>query len=249
MSLTPEKLPYPAERTVRRPPWGLPNILLMAVFGIVVGLGGAVAAVIVLRLLGVHPSNGALFFVLSAVAYTAFVLGVWLFVVLLGRASWGEVGFRPMGLGAVGTVIAAVPVVLLLNATVLWVMRFLLGGQIENPQTEQIAPGGRLPLADYLWLLGAVSVAAPVAEELVFRGVLYPYLRRWMPAVGAVLLSALLFAAVHVIPVLIPPLFVTGVALGLLRERYGSVIPCMLLHALLNGISLTTLYLAVNNLG
>lgn len=246
MSLTSAQLDDPAER---RPAWGLLNIVLMAVFGILTGLVGAVAAVVVLRLLGMQPSNGALFFILSAVAYTAFIVGVWLFVVLLGRASWGEIGFQAVGLGAVATVLLAVPVVLALNATVLWIMGLLLGGPIENPQAEQIAPGGRLPLADYLWLLGAVSVAAPVAEELVFRGVLYPYLRRWTPAAGAVLLSALLFAVVHVIPILIPPLVVTGIALGLLRERYGSVLPCMLLHALLNGISLTALYLATNNPG
>ena len=75
--------------------------------------------------------------------------------------------------------------------------------------------------------------AAPIAEELVFRGAIQGLakpLGRWQ----AVLLQAVLFAVQHGTPAGMAYALVCGLALGALRERTGKVWPGMLLHTLNN---------------
>ncbi|MFH1085858.1 MAG: type II CAAX endopeptidase family protein, partial [Chloroflexota bacterium] len=77
-------------------------------------------------------------------------------------------------------------------------------------------------------LLG--GVVAPLAEEVFFRGFLYAGLRARLGAASGVALSALLFALVHVVPGVLAPIFLMGVAFALLYEHTGSLWPCILLH-------------------
>ena len=75
--------------------------------------------------------------------------------------------------------------------------------------------------------------AAPIAEELVFRGAIQRFakpLGRWQ----AVLLQAVLFALQHSTPAGMAYALVCGLALGALRERTGKVWPGTLLHTLNN---------------
>ena len=70
--------------------------------------------------------------------------------------------------------------------------------------------------------------AAPIAEELVFRGAIQGLakpLGRW---------QAVLFALQHGTPAGMAYALVCGLALGALRERTGKVWPGMLLHTLNN---------------
>jgi membrane protease YdiL (CAAX protease family) len=182
---------------------------------------------------------------LAAAVYGGLFLGVWLLIVARLKLPWSAVGFRPVGPGVVSTVLAALVGLTIANIVVLAVMGLFLG-PIQNPQEESFAPGGFLSLSGYLWLLPAVSVFAPIVEELVFRGLLYPYLRGRMSVPLAVVLSAALFAVAHVYPIIMPPLFLAGVVLALLAQRYRSIIPTILLHALFNGVQITLLYLASN---
>jgi len=77
--------------------------------------------------------------------------------------------------------------------------------------------------------LVVLSVVVPAAEELLFRGLAFATLGRY-----AVVGSAALFAFAHALPELLPVVFLSGLALGALRRRTGSVIPGMAAHGLLN---------------
>jgi membrane protease YdiL (CAAX protease family) len=84
-------------------------------------------------------------------------------------------------------------------------------------------------------------VAAPVVEEIVFRGLLLPALRiRWAFWPAAVV-SSLVFALAHVSPLLIPTLFILGLGLAWLRELFDSVYPPIVMHALNNGLAVAVL--------
>ena len=86
------------------------------------------------------------------------------------------------------------------------------------------------------------TVAAPVVEEIMFRGVLYQWMRSYMPAGWSIVLNSLVFAAVHPQgPVGLFPLTCIGVVLCLLREWRGSLIAPMLAHACFNAGTLTLL--------
>jgi hypothetical protein len=93
-----------------------------------------------------------------------------------------------------------------------------------------------------------VAVVAPIVEELFFRGMLYPVLRRRWSAPVAIVVNGFLFALIHVIPILLPGLFFVGIVLAWVRERSGSVIPCMVIHALQNGTVLLVIYATLNGL-
>lgn len=91
--------------------------------------------------------------------------------------------------------------------------------------------------------LFALSVVAPVTEELFFRGlVMHGFLSRYS-ALNSVLVSSILFGIIH----LNPWQLISGVALGLLLGwwfvRTRSLWPCLAGHALANGTLLFSQFL------
>ncbi len=85
-----------------------------------------------------------------------------------------------------------------------------------------------------LALLGGVAVVlAPVAEELLFRGLLFRYARGRLPRWGALLLPAAVWAALHGLTAF-GPLLALGVVLELAYERTGNLAVPMCAHALFN---------------
>lgn len=81
-----------------------------------------------------------------------------------------------------------------------------------------------------------VIVVAPIVEELMFRGVGFGLMRPYGARV-AILGTAVAFAAIHGLFEALPVLFLFAAGLAWLRERTGSVYPCILLHGAFNGIA------------
>jgi len=87
--------------------------------------------------------------------------------------------------------------------------------------------------------LVTIAIAA-VFEELAFRGVILSALE---PVIGngeALLVSAMMFAILHLAIPSIPHLFIMGVALAWLKQRSGSLYPGMVLHFSHNFLVLLT---------
>lgn len=124
----------------------------------------------------------------------------------------------------------------LLAAVPVWLALALTTGRAMH------APSGMAA-----WL--SFVVVQPLLEELVFRGLLQGQLlrlraaRRLGPVSVANLVTTFAFVAAHLVAQ--PPGWALAVAapsivFGHLRERFGSVLPAMLLHALYNaGFALT----------
>ena len=87
----------------------------------------------------------------------------------------------------------------------------------------------------------AAVVAAPIAEELFFRRILLGWLDKRLPSrtgVVAILASATAFALAHQGQGLAyVPLLPLGIVLGFIARRTGSLVPCILLHAFFNAVS------------
>jgi membrane protease YdiL (CAAX protease family) len=95
----------------------------------------------------------------------------------------------------------------------------------------------------FLAVTGAVA-AAPIGEEVIFRGLLLQgLLRRGVRVLPAVLASAAIFSLCHVNPVGLPALFELGIVFGLLYARTRSVLPGMAAH-LGSNLTATLLYVA-----
>lgn len=97
----------------------------------------------------------------------------------------------------------------------------------------------------------AVTIGAPIMEELAFRGMIYPGLRRLGSASEqygrwiAVFITGALFSAAHQSPAAALPLFAFGAFMCLVRDRYG-LLTCMAIHCCFNGWNLVWLKLAPN---
>lgn len=85
-----------------------------------------------------------------------------------------------------------------------------------------------------------VTVVAPIAEELLFRGYMFGALRNWRGPWPAALITGALFGAVHVFgqeAEFLVPLAILGVALCIVRWQTGSLLPCIALHAINNALA------------
>lgn len=76
---------------------------------------------------------------------------------------------------------------------------------------------------------------APFAEEMVMRGGVEEYLLRWKPnAFLAILISSLLFGALHLYPSLISAAFLNGLLYGWVYYWSRNVVVCFLMHMVNN---------------
>jgi membrane protease YdiL (CAAX protease family) len=138
--------------------------------------------------------------------------GVW----LTGLAGW----------------LLALPVVWVLNQAVLFVAQLIhmapkLQASVELLQKTH-AP---LQLAYF----GVVAVViAPVIEEILFRGILYPTIKQQGYPRLAVVITSILFAATHANVVAFLPLTALAVILVVVYERTDNLLAPMLTHSLFN---------------
>jgi membrane protease YdiL (CAAX protease family) len=124
----------------------------------------------------------------------------------------------------------------------LWVVVYLVWMLATNQVMHwrgpwDFAPWRAAPLAASVLRVLAVGVLGPIAEELIFRGVLYSRLSR--TALGdwatIVLLSAT-WAAMHYTqaPPVLALFFVDGILLGSARRSTGSVVVPIAMHMMWN---------------
>jgi membrane protease YdiL (CAAX protease family) len=173
----------------------------------------------------------------------------------LGQRPWLE------GLLGAGCYISALPLLfigLLLTALLMLLKRkYGLGENSFGPSDNPGHPATLAIIRGDWWIrvqmmLTAV-VVAPLAEETLFRGLLYRHLRDATHGWGArtsVVLSALLvsfvFAVIHPQGIVaVPGLMALAFTFALAREWRGTLLPAMLAHGINNGALTLMLMLAV----
>ncbi|MGC9004551.1 MAG: CPBP family glutamic-type intramembrane protease [bacterium] len=92
-------------------------------------------------------------------------------------------------------------------------------------------------------LLFLIVFLAPLFEELLFRGLLYPSLREELGVVPAIILSSFFFASVHADVSRLLPLMTLGMVFTYLYEKRHSLLPSILAHALWNAQTIFLLLL------
>ena len=108
------------------------------------------------------------------------------------------------------------------------------------PGIEELPVSELLRHTQTALLLGVTAIAvAPLVEEVVFRGFIFPVLeRRWGP-VAAVLLTAAMFTSLHVTQLwgswmAVSLILLVGLVLSLVRALTGALRPAFLLHLAYN---------------
>ncbi|MDQ7094415.1 type II CAAX endopeptidase family protein [Desulfosporosinus sp. PR] len=160
-----------------------------------------------------------------------YVVVIWIFMRLI-RRPFSDLGFvRPhkrfLLLGFVVGCFLFVSIGLLGNE-----LTKILG--IPAPQSFALAVKG----ANYPWefalliLLG--GVIAPIKEEMLFRGLIYPPLREAHGRGKGILLTGIFFALLHFDLIRLLPLFLGGIVLTWLYERSSSIWPSVVAHGTWN---------------
>jgi membrane protease YdiL (CAAX protease family) len=91
--------------------------------------------------------------------------------------------------------------------------------------------------------LGFFTVAcAPVAEEFIFRGMLYPFVKQLGFPKLALFGTSFLFALIHADKAIFIPLFVLALALTWLYEKTGNLLAPIFAHSLFNAANLAILF-------
>jgi membrane protease YdiL (CAAX protease family) len=85
------------------------------------------------------------------------------------------------------------------------------------------------------------TFGAPIVEELVYRGIIYPSLEKVLGMAWAVAIVSFLFAFVHLLQYrnsagVIAVIVLLGISLTLVRAFTGRLLPCVIIHAVFNGI-------------
>jgi uncharacterized protein len=162
---------------------------------------------------------------------------VWFLVTGKGRRSFRDITglrFSPqLGLFELFTCAGVALLLLVLSGII---AHFFHGGETDLDKIISSSLAAR-----YTVVVLAVF-SAPLVEEAVYRGVLYPALQRAFGKWWAVLLVALLFAVVHVPQYwanvgVIAAITLLSLTLTLVRAQTGRLLPCIIVHLLFNGAS------------
>jgi len=165
---------------------------------------------------------------------------IWIFMRLI-RRPFSDLGFvkplkRFVVLGFVVGIILFVCIGLLGS-----VLTHLFG--TPAPQSFTVAVKG----VNYQWEFGLLAllggVVAPLKEEILFRGLIYPPLRRALGRGKGMLLTGLFFATLHFDIVRFLPLLIGGVVLAWLYERSASIWPAVIAHGTWNILMAAALWI------
>ena len=148
------------------------------------------------------------------------------------RPFWSTLGWHwSKNFGMVASILAAVGL-LVVGLSI----SYLIGG--DETQLDQIiksSTGARLTIAF------AAAVTAPLAEEVVYRGVLFPAMQRRTGTLWAVVVVSTLFTLVHVFQYynnigVITAVGILSLAITMVRAYSGSLLPCFAIHTIFNSI-------------
>jgi uncharacterized protein len=227
----------PARPRVR---WGLPDVALAWLAGLVVALisGSAVASVAGVPADRVSDDIGVL--LTSVIGQAVGIVGaLWLVARLKGRGGLADFGLVARLPGdrwsrALAWLLGGVAV----QVVILPFLQVLVNvhGKVETQQVVEQFERARGPNLVLFAVL--VVTVAPLAEELLFRGALLRALMRRTTPAWAAFGSALAFAAVHPLSsptigsvIAVPGLFALGLVSAGVAIRTGNLSASILLHA------------------
>jgi membrane protease YdiL (CAAX protease family) len=179
------------------------------------------------------------FFTQVLLLYGLVFATIWAVGIRRHGADLSTLGFRPVDIRSLGALLGLVAAVVL-GANI------VVRAFVHLPRTQDLFVFGHNP-RQVLLIVALVLVAAPLSEEVLFRGFLLQGLaRRWGFWPAAVVSSAV-FALAHLWPYLYVPIFIMGLAFAWLFWRTGSLWASIAAHATMNATSLVVTGLFYRN--
>ena len=232
-----------------RKPWQ-PELVLLFCGAQLLCFSFGILAAVLLRKLGVHGFAIEDDFGNILLATLSFQGATWILIPIflrLHQIHWRDVfGFRRQHfLRALAWAVAALIVVLLVVLPLNYLSEIALqriGWQPKSQAAVELLNDAPLwPTGIYLGFFAVVL--APVAEEFIFRGVLFPCVKQLGWPKLAWFGVSFLFALIHGSAAIFIPLFVLALALTWLYEKTGNLLAPIVVHGLFNAVNLVLLIL------
>ncbi len=147
--------------------------------------------------------------------------------------SWTDIGLAPLGFIAYA----------LLTAALLYIATTYIPG-FPVDQVQEVGFKSLTNRTEMLLAFATLVVVAPIAEEVLFRGYLYGKLRKYTPLIPSILVTSLLFGAVHMQWNVGLDTFALSIVLCCLREVSGSIWAGVLLHMAKNAVAFYLLFIS-----
>ena len=158
------------------------------------------------------------------------------------KESWSQLGVRliegkhPLG----GPVLAGVGLYVLMIFFVQLLDRFWPGGLEKQSVQSYMAPDDAL--AQRIFVIITLGLLAPIAEELLFRGVLFQSFCNYLSENTAMVFTSAVFACTHFDFQRFLPLMLGGYLLNLIAVRHHSLLASIISHATWNSLMLIIIY-------
>ncbi len=230
-------------------PWNLAAVLRLGAAVLLTWAAGTLLAALVLQFMPRGHGDTATLLVMgiSMLSFQGAAM-VWVGIFLREHGTtWGEA----FGLARRNYGQCAIIVLVLMPLVILGVLLLAKGSEMAlgwaYKQTHWLflkpEPQQMVKLLKQDWPPAAIAlqgfaalVLAPVGEEVLFRGVLYRFLREWN-RVGAAIVTSVVFAAVHFYPVGFLSFVFLSLALVAVYELTHNLFAPVLLHCLFNTVN------------
>jgi uncharacterized protein len=181
----------------------------------------------------------------------AITLSVLLYYLRSNKASLKDIGLGAFRSRHIGIGMAVYPIYFIMFVLIVVLGTQLLPG-LDVDQEQQLGFDNVQGIIALAMTFISLVVLPPIIEELTVRGMIFTSLRSKFTLLPAMLLTSFLFAIAHLPaggaagPLYIAAIdtFILSLVLCFVREKTGSLWPCITLHALKNGIAYFSLFIA-----
>jgi membrane protease YdiL (CAAX protease family) len=212
--------------------WGYQDVALVIGFAVAAFFGLSLVAGLLLKSFpALNHHQAALIVPLQFAIYAAVYLGLYLvFAIKYGKPVLDSLGWRRSRIALWVPIVAGVLLPFLLSAVIMPFHPPKVATPFDKFLTSPV----------WIWVLGVIAVSiGPWMEELVFRGLLQPLVSRSLGIAAGVVLTAVLFGALHA------PEYgfawqyavsvgLAGVAFGAVRAWADSTLSSTLMHGTFN---------------
>jgi len=180
--------------------------------------------------------------------FTVAIAGVLLGFLIVLAFRWGYLTSHLQLRGGINhrtVALVGLLILFLLGAEALYAS-YIIPGQDLQPEVQILYAAMNESFIGMALVILSTVIVGPVVEEVLFRGQLLGAIKRKMNNHGqadaiAIVLSAMAFAFIHLQPQAFPVLFLSGLAMGWLKVKTGSLTAPIAMHMLMNAIAMTML--------
>lgn len=136
--------------------------------------------------------------------------------------------------------LASIPFIIVAGKAWHILLGLIYGTEVALQEVARILSQGGLSFLEVGYLISAILIA-PVVEEMLYRGALFPWLANTLGVVGATVMTSILFALMHWHVASLVPLALMSAAACIAYWRTGSLWTSIGLHMIFNAVTILAL--------